>query len=165
MTVTSKNITNLNTGLIIAFVASLLALAGAYGAEYLSGIKPCILCVYQRYVYMVITLITLTGLILNSRMFFLLSAFSFLGEAGIAFYHVGVEKHIFELPSLCQTNPATGSIQELKSQLLHKTITPCDQIAWEFLGISMAGYNGIFSILLFLICMFIYSRARNNDPA
>lgn len=163
MTVASENRTSLTIGLSAALAVSLLALAGAYGAEYLYGVKPCSLCLYQRYAYMAIALIALIGLILNSRTFLLLSALGFLAGGGIAFYQVGVERHIFPLPSICQSSPATGSIEELKSQLLHKALIPCDQITWEFLGISMAGYNGVFSLLLFLMGLFLYCRTRSHD--
>lgn len=71
--------------------------------------------------------------------------------AGLGLYHTGVERNWWEGPSTC-----TGSGSDMSSmtadQLL-STAEPlnmvlCDEVVWEFLSLSMASWNAIFSLMI-----------------
>ena len=66
--------------------------------------------------------------------------------------HAGVELGFWEIKSSCSNNIKDfNDIEELRSFLEDVPITKCDQIIWSYKGISMAGYNVIFSIVNLVI--------------
>ena len=141
-------------GLIL--VASVAALAGAFYAQYVAGLEPCPLCLYQRYPYG--ATIVLGGLAAATAgrwpvLFLALAGIVLAGEAGLAAYHVGVEQGWFEGLAACTgaagETPAT--LAELKAQLLAAPPPRCDVVPWSLFGVSMAGYNVIYAAVLAVI--------------
>ena len=66
--------------------------------------------------------------------------------------HAGVELGLWQIKSSCSNNIKDfNDIDKLRSFLEDVPITKCDQIIWSFKGISMAGYNVIFSIVNLII--------------
>lgn len=137
--------------LMSAFItaASVLFLASAYTAEYGFGLKPCILCLYQRIPYAITVLLGLTALFFvkkagkpeKAAFMIFVAALVFLGESGLAFYHVGVEQHwwtsVFEA---CKVS-FNGDAEDLLASIMNTQAVRCDEIPWQMFGISMAGYN------------------------
>ena len=77
----------------------------------------------------------------------------------IGFYHAGVEQKWWEGPKTCTSNSIEGlSANDLLNQILAAPIVRCDEIAWDLLGISMAGWNGIISLFLAVIWMIAFLR-------
>lgn len=117
-----------------------------------AGYAPCELCILQRWPHVAAAL--LAGLVwLTGRV----RALSLLGMAaagvamGLAVYHAGVELQYWAGPSHCSGGVgdlATLSTAELMARLQSAPVTRCDEIAWSFLGISMAGWNALFSAML-----------------
>jgi disulfide bond formation protein DsbB len=71
--------------------------------------------------------------------------------AAIAGFHAGVEYGFWEgLPGCTAPGIEKGmSVEEVKELLAARTnVVPCDEPAWSFLGISMAGYNMLVSLAL-----------------
>ena len=70
-------------------------------------------------------------------------------------YHAGVEWHWWAGPTDC-TGPLTDlrSGGSLLNQLQSIHVVRCDEAAWRFLGISLAGYNALISLLLAAIAGF-----------
>lgn len=146
--------------LTAVLLVSITALAAAYTAQFAYGLEPCILCLYQRIPYALAILIAIGGLLIKrfGKGAIALCALAFLGNVGIAFYHVGVEQQwwasIFEA---CQVpdsflNPQTT--ESLLDQLLKTPAVPCSQIAWKdpVFGASMAVYNVLLCAGMFLLC-------------
>jgi disulfide bond formation protein DsbB len=69
------------------------------------------------------------------------------GGAVTASYHAGVEWHGWPGPDTCTGDlvAAPSSVAELLAQLQNKPVVPCDEAAWVFLGLSMAGWNALLS--------------------
>jgi disulfide bond formation protein DsbB len=132
-------------------VISLGALANAYVAQYVHGLEPCNLCLYQRVPYAVTALLAIIAFLLASgggrAAMVALCAGAYLAGAGIAFYHVGVEQHWW-LSECTGALAKDLSIEEMKAQLMSKPTKPCDDVEWTFLGWSMATYNAAFSLAL-----------------
>ena len=133
--------------------ASLGALATAYVAQYGFGLEPCVLCLTQRIPYAVTAVLALIALAVRSssaRVWIVgLSGGLFLIGAGLAFYHVGVEQHWWASVASCAGKlPLDLSAADLKSGLAMKPPKPCDVVDWSLFGISIAGYNAIFSLAL-----------------
>ena len=80
----------------------------------------------------------------------------FTGEAGLAFYHVGVERHWWAGLDACGAAGATpGTVDELRTLLLEEPPPPpCDQVPWLLFGLSMAGYNMLYAGVMAGISLF-----------
>ncbi|MCK5546207.1 MAG: disulfide bond formation protein B [Rhodospirillaceae bacterium] len=131
--------------------ASVAALAGAYIAQYVFDLEPCILCLYQRIPFALAIALALVALFrpdfAKAIMAMLIAVFIF--EGGLAFYHVGVEQHWWAAATGCSS---TGEISKSPAEMLkniQKSIPkPCDEVDWTILGISMATWNVLFSSFL-----------------
>jgi disulfide bond formation protein DsbB len=132
-------------------VLSAAVVGGALLSEHVGGLRPCELCLYQRWPwYATIALTLVTGLVGAKRgvgPVLALCGLILLAGAGLAFYHVGVEQHWFAGPSACSGNAAADSVEALKAQIMGTAPVRCDEIAWSLFGISMAGWNVIASLV------------------
>ena len=163
----------------ILLAASVVVLGTALLSQYVGGLQPCVLCLYQRVPYGVV--IVLTALVLawefygNSlapgvaRGTLLVSAWVFFAGACIAGFHVGVEQGWWQGTDGCAGPDLNAlSLEELKQQLLASPVVRCDEVAWSLFGISMAGYNLMVSILLAGICIWFaasFGRRRGRNFA
>jgi disulfide bond formation protein DsbB len=135
--------------LVLAVSAGVLATV--YASQYVFGLEPCDLCLYQRWPWWVAggfcaiaALAPMTATMRASLC--LVAGLSLLVGAGVAVYHTGVEQHWWQGPSACGGGDIPVSFSEMQ-RMMSKPIVPCDKPAWTFLGISMAGYNAAFSLL------------------
>ena len=74
----------------------------------------------------------------------------FLLDAGFAAYHAGVEMHWWQGPTTCTGSIGAVSLDDLSAALGKPGHPLCDEPAFLFLGISMAGYNVVVALLLTL---------------
>lgn len=137
----------------LAAGGSALLLAGAFAFQYIGGLAPCQLCLYQRWPHAAAVLIGVAALFLRGRVLPLLGALAALATAGIGLFHVGVEQKWWEGLASC-TASSLGGVS--MTDLLNPDVTVgavirCDAIAWQMLGISMAGWNAILSVGLALV--------------
>ncbi len=152
------------TPLIVA-IASLLVVGGALGFQYIGGLRPCELCLYQRWPYYAVAGIGLIAALAGDRRVsgavLLLAALLFAIDAGLAFYHAGVEQHWFAGPGAC-TGLAlkAGSVEDLQAQLLATPPVRCDQIQWSLFGISLAGWNVVAALALTIFSLAAFARLR-----
>jgi disulfide bond formation protein DsbB len=140
--------------LYLIIVFCLVSLGAAYIGEYFFHLIPCKLCLYQRYTLILIAFIGFTT-ILSPRLYRIgiaISTLLFFLTAGIAFYQVALENHLIH-SSCVQAAQAPETIDELREHLLKTPLVNCDQIQWSFYGISLAGFNGFFNLLMGVICL------------
>jgi disulfide bond formation protein DsbB len=146
-------------------IASLAVVSGALLFQYVGGLQPCELCLYQRWPYYTVAgfafLATLVGERRVSRIVLGVAALLFLVDAGIAFYHTGVEQHWFAGPASC-TGAAlnASSAEELRAQLLATPPVRCDEIQWSLFGISLAGWNLVAALLLMIFSLVTFARLK-----
>ena len=147
-------------------VASAIILSAAYISQYGFGLKPCILCLYQRVPYTLNITLGILAFLASFRyprlatLVIYLAALSFLTGAAIAGFHVGVEQGWWKgLPS-CGGDimPQNVSVEELRQAMMHQAIVRCDQPAWVLFGISMAGYNFAMSLALSFGVVYLLRR-------
>ena len=144
------------------YLAAAIALASAgilsmaYISQYGFGLKPCILCLWQRGPYAVNIALGLLAVLASFRyprlttLIVYITALSFFAGTVIAGFHVGVENGWWRgLPS-CGGDivPKHASIEELRRSLEGQAIVRCDKPAFVLFGISMAGYNFLMSLAL-----------------
>jgi disulfide bond formation protein DsbB len=143
-----------------------VAVAGAARlSQYWGGLRPCELCLYERWPYYAVALLALIAVAVGrrntSRAALALAGLVFIAGAVLAFYHVGVEWHWFAGPSAC-TGAAldTSSAAALRAQLLATPPVRCDQVQWSLIGISLAGWNFVASVILAGLSWVAVTRLR-----
>ncbi|UAB90318.1 disulfide bond formation protein B [Ruegeria sp. SCSIO 43209] len=146
---------------LVAASGSAALLLGAWGFQYIGGLAPCKMCIWQRYPHGVAVILgALAFAFPGVRPLPLLGALAAATTAGIGFYHAGVEQGWWEGPSTCTSGDIRGlSAEELMDQIMSAPLVRCDDIPWEMFGISMAGWNGLISTGLALIWIAAW-RAR-----
>jgi disulfide bond formation protein DsbB len=142
--------------IVIAIVGA-AAILGAYYFQYVLGLAPCPLCLEQRIAYyfaIPLALIVAFAYFRGAPRALLTSALGLIAlamlvNAGLGVYHAGVEWKFWPGPSDC-SGPVTslGRASDLMRQLRNVTVVRCDEAAWRFLGLSLAGYNVLISLAL-----------------
>jgi len=133
---------------------AVVALGTAYTAEYVFGLEPCVLCLYQRIPFAVIGVLGVIAYLFDGRtsmaVLAALAGVVLLGGAGIAFYHVGVEQHWWASAASCGSGAPgqTITMDQFQALLQQKPEKACDEIDWTLFGISMATYNVAASTIL-----------------
>lgn len=144
-------------------LGSVALLLGALAFQYLGGLAPCPLCIDQRWAHGVAIALGLLVLVWPRRWLAFLAGFAVLAGAGIAAYHAGIEQRWWAGPTTC-TAPDPGAAVpagELLDRILETPAVLCDQVAWSWLGVSMAGWNAILSLVL-AILWFRAAAARDQ---
>ena len=145
----------------LAGLGSAALLLGAFAFQAL-GYAPCKLCLWQRWPHAAALLIAAVALVVGPLALAWLGALAVAVTAGIGGYHVGVEQGWWAGPTSC--SGAGGGLAGLSGADLLSTDGPsdvvmCDEIAWQLLGISMAGWNAILSLVLVAVWIAAARRA------
>jgi disulfide bond formation protein DsbB len=144
------------SALAIALIAA-ATLAGAWFFQLVLDIRPCPLCLEQRYAYYIAIPVGLLIALAAARgapravtvAGLLLLAAAALSNAWLGGYHAGVEWQFWQGPTDC-SGPIVkfGSATDLLAQLDTVKVIRCDEVQWRFLGLSLAGYNALISLLM-----------------
>jgi disulfide bond formation protein DsbB len=130
---------------------------GAWFFQYVLGLQPCPLCLEQRTPYfiaiplaVIIAVAALRGApraVLAGGL--VAVALAMLWGVGLGIYHSGVEWHWWPGPQDC-SGPITnfGSARDLLKQIQSTSVVRCDEAAWRFLGLSLAGYNVLIALAM-----------------
>ena len=154
-------------------VAVLLASAAVLGtallSQYWGGLKPCELCLLQRWPWDAAIVIALVAALAAGRgalpWLALIFALVFAVSAAFAFYHVGVEQHWFAGPSACTAGGGGATtLEEMKRQILGTAPVLCDKVQWSLFGLSLAGLNLLASLAMTAVCGWV-SRAAGRGAA
>ena len=141
---------------LLALVVPVVLLGGALLSQYVGGLHPCEMCIWQRWPHGVAILVAGLAFLFaadsrNARLLVALAAIAIAISGAIGVFHAGVELTYWEGLTRCSTGGALSLDELMKVPLVR-----CDQIQFSFLGISMAGWNAILSLggagfILFLI--------------
>lgn len=132
---------------LFVLATSIMALATAFTAQYVFGLRPCILCLIQRVPFVfagLLAAIALLGPIKLRRSLMMLAGLVFLVNAGIAVYHVGVEQSWW-LSACVPTESGPVAVNDLVALMSKPVEARCDEPAWQWRGITMAALNILFS--------------------
>jgi disulfide bond formation protein DsbB len=151
----------------IAIIAA-VTIAGAWFFQLVLDIRPCPLCLEQRYAYyLAIPLAALIALgaargvsrrVLAGGLVIL--ALALLANAGLGAYHAGVEWGFWQGPTDC-TGPIVdfGNTGNLLDGLNKVKVIRCDEVQWKFLGLSLAGYNVLISLAMAALAVWGVGKA------
>lgn len=148
---------------LLLMLASAGTLLAALFFQYVVGLAPCVLCIWQRWPYVAVLALGAAALALGRgrglrAALLALSGLVLLAGAGIAFFHVGVEQQWWAGTPGCGVTATAGSVDALRAQILAAPVVRCDQVSWSLFGISMAGYNVLISAAL---AVFAFAAARH----
>lgn len=124
--------------------------------QYGLGYQPCKLCLSERIPYYVgAPLAGLLALAPRRNRVAIAGGLVVLGVvfligAGLGIHHAGVEWGWWLGPSDCggPAGAATARVDDFLGQLGKARVVSCDAAAWTFLGLSMAGWNAVVSLIL-----------------
>lgn len=131
---------------LLALLVPVALLGGALGSQYLGGLYPCEMCYWQRWPHGAAILLALGAMVSpigapRTRPLVLLAALAIAVSGAIGVFHAGVELGYWEGITRCTATGATSLEDIMKVPLVR-----CDQVQWSLLGVSMAGWNAIFSL-------------------
>jgi len=146
----------LSAALAVALIAA-ATLAGAWFFQLVLDIRPCPLCLEQRYAYYLAVPLGLFVAFVAARgaprqvllAGLALLALAALANAWLGAYHAGVEWKFWQGPTDC-TGPIVdfGKAGNLLDRLDSVKVVRCDEVQWRFLGLSLAGYNVLISLAM-----------------
>ena len=133
---------------VAAFLASLLLYGGALVSQYGFGLHPCEMCYWQRWPHQAAIVLALLALLLRGndkamRALTLLAAVAIAVSGAIGVFHAGVEYGFWEGVTTCATG-AAGPVS--LDSIMNAPLIRCDTAQWTLFGISLAGFNAIFSL-------------------
>src|SRR5947209_7020494 len=143
-------------------VVGATTIMGAWLFQYGLGLKPCPLCIEQRYAYYftvpLAAMVAVGDAYGASRKVLMAAlvviALGMLWNAELGVYHSGIEWKWWPGPQECagsldDLGSAGGLLEKLKSV----NVVRCDEAAWRFFGLSLAGYNALISLVLAAIAV------------
>ncbi len=134
----------------LAAGGSLALLLGAFGFQFIGELAPCKMCIWQRYPHGAAIGIGVLAFLIPGAALPYLGALAALTTSAIGAFHAGVEQGWWEGPTTCTSGPIGNlSGEELMNQIMSAPLVRCDDIPWEMLGLSMAGWNAVLSFVLF----------------
>jgi disulfide bond formation protein DsbB len=146
--------------LIVALVGA-ATIAGAWFFQLVIGLKPCPMCLEQRWPYYIgvplAVVVALAAQRKAPRMIIVVGLVALVGlmvwSAYMGAFHAGVEWKLWAGPAECSGAAPLGGPGSLLNRLQNINITRCDEAAWRFLGISLAGYNALISAALAIVAL------------
>ncbi|MCB2015083.1 MAG: disulfide bond formation protein B [Sphingobium sp.] len=142
---------SLSRARLVAILTPSLLLGGALLSQYVGGLYPCEMCMWQRWPHLVAIFFALDAIALRSRpplsaIFAGIAALAIAISGAIGAFHAGVEYGWWQGLTACSTAATGGSAQDMLDSIMAAPLTRCDVAPWDLFGISLAGYNAIFSL-------------------
>ena len=158
----------------IVTVIGALTICGFFFFQYVLGYPPCPLCFEQRnafYVSVPLAALLWLGAEHGASSKVMIAGFAviivaMLWNTGLSIYHSGVEWKLWQGPTDC-SGPISniGSTGNLLKSLQDIKIVRCDEAAWRFLGISLAGYDVLVSLFLAAVAAWGFKTSLARRPA
>jgi disulfide bond formation protein DsbB len=155
---------------LCALLASAGMLATAHAFETFGGYAPCTLCLRQREVYWAAAAIAAVSMVIVRlpggprwrQISDWVLALVFLVGAAWAIYHAGAEWKFWPGPTTCSGAGGGVNAADLNAFLEGAKVRPpaCDEAAWVFAGLSMAGWNALVSLALAVLSVLAAIRER-----
>jgi len=153
------------------FLAAVAILGAAYFFQFVMGYQPCELCLYQRYPYMIIIVISVMAYLLRhkediqskrlARGFLFIILILLIFEFFLAGHHIGVEQGYWEAFTSCSGPDfdPNASAEDLLKAMNQTEVVMCDQRR-TFLGVSFAEYNLVLSGILMAFAFFAVKKNK-----
>ena len=158
-----KNIFNIKSFCLITLIVSILSLITAIYIEHIIEIKPCKLCIYQRFPYLVAIFISFLGYYFSNNILWVkLLTLIFVISFVISGYHVGIENEFFKEFSGCTSKNINLLDKSKILNSLQNEVISCKNVSFKILGMSLATINMIISSLFVIIYLKIINNEKNK---
>ena len=148
--------------LAVAFL-SIFSLVSAVYIEFILGAKPCKLCVYQRFPYIIAIFICYFGYTnLKQNLWLYLLSTTFLISLILSGYHFGIENNFFPEFSGCSASNLNITNKEDLLKSLNEIVPNCKDVTFKILGFSLATINVLISGLIMIISTVILKYEKNR---
>ena len=158
-----KNIINFRIFYLLITLISIATILSALYIEHVLNIKPCKLCLYQRYPYLLAIFLGFLGYyFFNSRILIVLIFLNFSVSFLLGVYHTGIENNIFPEFKGCTT---AGMDLLDKDELLNSLniiIPNCKDVAFKLFGLSLATINAFISLFIIFITIYLLKNEKNK---
>jgi disulfide bond formation protein DsbB len=139
-----------------------LLLGGAYLSQYGFGLFPCELCWWQRYAHFAALALALVSTFAPpKRLWIALAGLTILVAGLLGAYHAGVEYKWWEGVTTCSSTAGGNSLDDI----LNAPLIRCDEPQWTLAGISLAGFNFLFSTAAALAIFALLGRRARRAAA
>ena len=129
----------------LALLVPAALLGGAYISQYVFGLYPCEMCWWQRYPHMFALVFAALAFFWRPvRPLVAVAALGILTSGLIGAFHAGVEYGWWEGITACTASPFAAGADPLEA-IMSAPVVRCDQVQWSLFGISLAGWNFLFS--------------------
>ena len=136
---------------IAALLLPAALMAGAHGSQYFGGLFPSEMCHWQRWPHYAAIALALIAFVVPERPFgrvaLALAIAAILTSGAIGVFHAGVEYHWWAGITRCSAPISGASSTDLLAQIMATPMIQCDVPQWTLFGISLAGFNALFSVL------------------
>ena len=151
-----------NIYLLISAISIFTLLSAVY-IEYILGVKPCILCLYQRVPYIIAIFLCFFGYYnLKNKLWIYLLVITFLISAILSGYHVGIENNVFNEFSGCTSNNSNITNKDELLKGLKEVQPNCKDVTFKLLGFSLATINLFLSIIIIILSIKIIKNEKNR---
>jgi len=165
MTVTPRS------ALMAIFIVCFLTIIGAFLFQW-AGYAPCPLCLKERWAYYAVIPLSLIfagasrGNAGIARWGLLLIALILIANSVLGIYHAGAEWKFWPGPTDCSGPIGNlGSAGNLLERLDTVKVVRCDEVQFRFLGLSLAGYNVLISLLMAAIALWGFVVAAKRQTS
>ncbi|MEO8724138.1 MAG: disulfide bond formation protein B [Sphingobium sp.] len=155
----------LSNARLLAIMTPVVLLGGAIGSQYLGGLHPCEMCMWQRWPHLVAIFLALGAIAMRAtpKVSAALTAFAALAIAtsgGIGAFHAGVEYGWWQGITACSVAAVAGNAQDMLKAIMAAPLVRCDVAPWSLFGVSLAGYNALISLGAAGVIAALLSRSR-----
>ena len=148
----------------ISFLVSSIMLISAFYLEYFHGALPCDLCITQRWfhgaiiAYSLVIIFILNKTSISKKLLLLGGTILWLSSSIAGLYHFGIEMNFWTGPDGCSSN--IDFSKDTLTYLLNKSPIKCDEVMFEIFGLSLAGWNALASLFIFLLAIIFLINKR-----
>lgn len=151
----------------LALLIPAALLGGAYISQYGFGLYPCEMCWWQRYPHMVAAGVALGALAVRDgaagAVLVRIAALAVLVSGLIGAFHAGVEYGWWEGITRCATTAGYGN--DPLAAIMNAPVIRCDVAPWTLFGVSLAGFNFLFSTAGAIAVLVLIGRANRKAGA
>ncbi len=147
----------------LALILPTALMAGALGSQYIGGLYPCEMCMWQRWPHDVAIVLALFSFAFRKasvdRIMVVLAALAIIVSGVIGAFHAGVEYGWWQGLTSCAVTSQGVTIEDIMSA----PVVRCDQAPWTLAGISLAGFNALLSNSGGMLILWWMAMSRRGD--
>ena len=153
------------TILKLILIFSIIAILSAYFIQYVLGHQPCNLCLIERIPY-ISSIIIISAIFIFKKIekiLLIVLIIIFMSAFIISLYHFGIEQGFIKESLVCDLSSTNTNLtkETILNELKQKTIS-CKDVTFRVLGLSLATFNTIISIILSAIMFRIVINYDKN---